>query len=72
MEITRERYSALIVAGFPFVLVGLLTWMAPGAPEPATASNASLALVSGKVCVEIWSMGSLPEAMNWMASSTAR
>lgn len=26
---SRERYSALIVAAFPFVLVGLLMWMAP-------------------------------------------
>jgi tight adherence protein B len=26
---SRERYSALIVAGFPFALIALLTWMAP-------------------------------------------
>ena len=29
MLTSRERYSALIVAGIPFALVGLLTWMAP-------------------------------------------
>jgi hypothetical protein len=48
----------------------MLTWMAPGAPVPATVSNASRARLSGNVWVAIWSMGSLPEAMNWIASST--
>ena len=48
----------------------MLTWIVRPAPVPATASRASRARLSGKACVAIFSIGSLPEAMNWIASST--
>jgi len=35
---------------------------------PASVSSASRALLKGKVWVAIWSIGSRPEAMNWIAS----
>src|SRR6478672_2888240 len=65
-----ERFDEHAVVGSHGYTSGrMLTWMAPGAPRPATASIASMARVIGNVCVEITSIGTLPDAMNWIASS---